>query len=72
MEKINFDVEFEAPYLELIKEHNLISFVGALLNYGNELGLEGREIYGVHFNEDGKIEVRTEKMEGWEDDPESS
>jgi hypothetical protein len=61
---MSYDMKLEEHYIELIKEKNLGSFVAALLNYGNEIGLKNEKIKGVYHNEDGTIEIITQKPPG--------
>ena len=59
---MNYDVNLEPHYIDLIKEKNLVSFVAALINFGNEIGLKGEKVKGTYLNEDDTIEVLTKDI----------
>jgi len=54
---MNYDIKLEPHYVKIIEEMNLNSLVTALINWGNERGLEGIKTQGIYVLEDGTIEI---------------
>ena len=62
-DSVNYDLKLEPHYIELVKEKGLVSFVASLINFGNEIGLDGDKVKGVYLNEDGTMEVLCQESE---------